>query len=247
MSYQWDWGILFSPVATGEGSTYFDWLLSGFTVTLVLTLCTWVGATVIGVTLGVFRTVPNPACTVATSTYVAIFRNVPLIVQLFTWYFVVPEILPSAAGDWLKSFSPFNQFFACSLVCLSLFTSARICEQVRSAIDAIPVGQYNAGLAIGLTRFQVYRHVLLPVGFRIIVPPLTSEFVSVSKNSAVASTIGLAELSAQAQHLVDYTAHSYEAFIAVTAGYMIINLLTIILMRQVEKAVRIPGYLGAKG
>jgi glutamate/aspartate transport system permease protein len=178
---------------------------------------------------------------------VAIFRNVPLIVQLFTWYFVVPEILPSAAGDWLKGLSPFNQFFACSLVCLSLFTSARICEQVRSAIDAIPVGQYNAGLAIGLTRFQVYRHVLLPVAFRIIMPPLTSEFVSVSKNSAVASTIGLMELSAQAQHLVDYTAHSYEAFIAVTAGYMIINLLTIIFMRQVEKAVRIPGYLGAEG
>ncbi|CAG9221866.1 glutamate/aspartate ABC transporter membrane subunit GltJ (fragment) [Paraburkholderia caribensis] len=87
---------------------------------------------------------------------------------------------------------------------------------------------------------------LLPVGYRIIVPPLTSEFLNIFKNSAVASTIGLLDLSAQARQLVDYTAQTYESFIAVTVAYLIINFVVMGLMRIVEARTRPPDYIGGK-
>jgi glutamate/aspartate transport system permease protein len=131
-------------------------------------------------------------------------------------------------------------------VCLGLFTSARVCEQVRSGINTLPRGQRAAGLAMGFTQWQTYRYVLLPVAYRVIVPPLTSEFLNIFKNSAVASTIGLLDLSAQARQLVDYTAQTYESFISVTIAYVMINLIVMALMRRVEARTRLPGYIGGK-
>ena len=132
------------------------------------------------------------------------------------------------------------------MLCLGLFTSARVAEQVRSGIESLPKGQKNAGLAMGFTLPQVYRHVLMPMAYRIIMPPLTSEFLNIFKNSAVATTIGLIELSRQAQQLVDYTAQPYEAFIAVTVMYLLINVTVMFLMRRLEEKVRVPGFVGGK-
>jgi glutamate/aspartate transport system permease protein len=123
---------------------------------------------------------------------------------------------------------------------------ARVCELIRSGIETLPKGQRSAALALGLTLPQAYRYVLLPVAFRVAIPPLTSEMINVFKNSAVASTIGLLELSAQAQQLVDYTAHPYESFAAATAVYISINVIVVLIMRQVEVSVRLPGYIGGK-
>jgi glutamate/aspartate transport system permease protein len=145
-----------------------------------------------------------------------------------------------------KQSPPGVQFFTSSVVCLGLFTAARVCEQVRSGIDALPRGQRAAGLALGFTQWQTYRYVLLPVAYRIIVPPMTSEFLNIFKNSAVASTIGLLELSAQARQLVDYTAQAYESFIAVTLAYVVINLVVMTFMRWVESKARLPGFIGGK-
>ncbi len=158
----------------------------------------------------------------------------------------MPELLPVSLGTWFKQLPPGIQFFSSSVVCLGLFTGARVCEQVRSGIEALPRGQRAAGLALGLTQWQTYRYVLLPVAYRIIVPPLTSEFLNVFKNSAVASTIGLLELSAQARQLVDYTAQAYESFIAVTLAYLLINLIVMGGMRWVESKTRLTGYIGGK-
>jgi glutamate/aspartate transport system permease protein len=141
--------------------------------------------------------------------------------------------------------NPLAQQFLASMVCLGLFTGARVTEQVRAGINSLPRGQKNAGLALGLTLPQTYRHVMMPMAFRIIVPPLTSEFLNIFKNSAVATTIGLIELSRQAQQLVDYTAQPYEAFIAVTLLYMLINVAVMFLMRWVEGRTRVPGYIGS--
>jgi glutamate/aspartate transport system permease protein len=132
------------------------------------------------------------------------------------------------------------------MICLGLFTAARVTEQVRAGIGSLPRGQKNAALAMGLTVPQAYRYVLMPMAFRIIVPPLTSEFLNIFKNSAVATTIGLIELSRQAQQLVDYTAQPYEAFIAVTLMYLAINVIIMLVMRAVESRTRVPGYIGAK-
>lgn len=155
----------------------------------------------------------------------------------------MPELLPQELGDWLKQLNPLVQQFVAATLCLGLFTAARVAEQVRSGIESLPKGQKNAGLALGFTLPQVYRHVLLPMAFRTVLPPLTSEFLNVFKNSAVATTIGFIELSRQAQQLVDYTAQPYEAFIAVTLLYVAINVTVMRLMRGLERKTRLPGYM----
>jgi glutamate/aspartate transport system permease protein len=245
MAYNWNWEIFLQPSATGEG-TYLSWLLEGLKWTVTLSLSAWVIALIIGSIIGVLRTVPNRWLGLLAATYVEVFRNIPLLVQLFIWYFVLPELLPRGMGDAFKQMNPLAQQFVSALVCLGLFTAARVAEQVRSGINSLPRGQKNAGLAMGFTLPQVYRHVLLPMAYRIIVPPLTSEFLNIFKNSAVATTIGLIELSRQAQQLVDFTAQPYEAFIAVTLLYLLINVAVMFLMRQVEQKVRVPGFIGGK-
>lgn len=245
MSYNWNWQIFLQPSATGEGS-YLDWLFQGLQWTLMLSLSAWVIALLIGSLIGVLRTVPNHWLAGFAACYVELFRNIPLLVQLFIWYFVLPELLPLAWGNAFKQMNPLAQQFLAAMVCLGLFTAARVAEQVRAGINSLPHGQKAAGLALGLTLAQTYRHVMLPMAYRLIVPPLTSEFLNIFKNSAVATTIGLIELSRQAQQLVDFTAQPYEAFIAVTLLYVLINVTVMFLMRKLEQRVHVPGYLGGK-
>ena len=245
MSYHWNWGVFLSPVSTGEPTTYLGWLISGFWVTVTVSLASWVVALVVGSLFGILRTVPNHNWPPIGTVYVAIFRNIPLLVQFFIWYLVIPELLPASIGNWFKQLPPNAQFYSSSIFCLGFFTGARVCEQVRSGIAALPRGQRAAGLAMGFTEWQTYRYILMPVAYRIIVPPLTSEFLNVFKNSAVASTIGLLELSAQARQLVDYTAQSYESFIAVTLAYMLINLIVMQLMRGSKPRPGCPATLEA--
>ncbi len=245
MAYNWNWKVFLQPSATGEG-TYLTWLLEGLKWTVTLSLSAWIIALLIGSIIGVLRTVPNRWLGLLAAIYVEVFRNIPLLVQLFIWYFVLPELLPTKMGDAFKQMNPLAQQFISAMVCLGLFTAARVAEQVRSGINSLPRGQKNAGLAMGFTLAQVYRHVLLPMAYRVIMPPLTSEFLNIFKNSAVATTIGLIELSRQAQQLVDFTAQPYEAFIAVTLLYVLINVAVMFLMRNVEQKIRVPGFVGGK-
>ena len=218
----------------------------GFKMTIGLSLSAWLIALVFGAVVGVLRTVPNKWLSGFATAYVELFRNIPLLVQLFLWYFVLPELAPESIGTAYKQSNPFVQQFLASMLCLGLFTSARVAEQVRSGINSLPPGQKNAGLAMGFTLAQTYRFVMLPMASRLIIPPLTSEFLNIFKNSAVCSTIGLLELAAMGRQLVDYTAQPYESFIAVTVAYLIINVVVMFGMRRVEKRVQVPGYLGGK-
>jgi glutamate/aspartate transport system permease protein len=243
MAYNWNWEIFLQTSATGEG-TYLAWLLEGLQWTVALSLSAWIIALIVGTAIGVLRTAPNRWLSGLAAAYVEVFRNIPLLVQLFIWYFVLPEVLPPSLGNGFKQMHPLAQQFLAALVCLGLFTSARVAEQVRAGIESLPRGQTHAGLALGLTLPQTYRYVLLPMALRIVVPPLTSEFLNIFKNSAVATTIGLIELSRQAQQLVDFTAQPYEAFIAVTLLYLLINATLMLLMRRLERKVRVPGFIG---
>jgi glutamate/aspartate transport system permease protein len=242
MGYSWNWGVFLQPAPSG-GTTYLGWMLQGLWATVSLSLSAWVIALVVGSLVGVLRTWPNRWLSGPAGAWVEIFRNVPLLVQLFLWYFVMPELLPPALGLRLKQAPPGTQQFLAAMICLGLFTSARVSEQVRSGIGALSGGQKAAGLALGFTLPQTYRHVLLPMAYRIIVPPLTSEFLNIFKNSAVASTIGLLELAAQGRQLVDYTAQAYESFIAVTLLYLVLNAVIMVVMSWVERRVRVPGLL----
>jgi glutamate/aspartate transport system permease protein len=243
MSYGWRWEVFWDPVPSGGGN-YLGWLVAGLRMTAALSVSSWAVASLVGALMGVLRTVPNRWLRGIATVYVELFRNVPLLVQLFLWYFVVPELAPWGLGPWFKRLTPVVQQFLSAMLCLAFFTGARLCEQVRAGIESLARGQKGAGLALGFTLPQTYRYVLLPMAFRIIVPPITSEMLNLIKNSAVASTLGLLELAAMGRQLVDYTAQPYESFIAVTVIYVLLNLAVLVVMRRVEERLRVPGYLG---
>ncbi|MCM2320684.1 MAG: amino acid ABC transporter permease [Pseudomonas sp.] len=247
MNYNWDWGIFFK--STGIGSEiYLDWFATGFGWTLAVALAAWIVALALGALLGVLRTVPNRWLSGFATTYVEIFRNVPLLVQLFLWYFLVPDLLPEPLELWFKQdLSPATSAYLSVVVCLGLFTAARVCEQVRTGIQALPKGQTAAARAMGFSLAQIYRYVLLPQAFRIIIPPLTSEFLNIFKNSAVASLIGLMELLAQTKQTAEFSANLFEAFTLATLIYFVLNMGLMLLMRQVEKKVAVPGLISVGG
>ena len=248
-----DWKVFLDTAPSG-GMTYLGWLVSGLFWTLAVSACAWVIAFSLGSLIGVMRTTPIRAARAIGTVYVEVFRNIPLLVQMFLWYFVVPEILPTAVGDWLKQTLPYlftlpfaAQFslfeFLAAVLCLGLYTASRVAEQVRSGIESLPRGQTNAGLAMGLTLPQVYRHVTLPMSFRIIIPPMTSEFLTIFKNSSTALTIGVLELTAQSRQISEYTFKTFEAFAAATLIYIVITMTVIFLMRALERRVAVPGYI----
>lgn len=241
MNYHWNWGILFEMSPEGKG-TYFDMLLSGLVWTLTTAFFAWIVAVVLGVAIGVLRTLPSRAGRMFGDAYVELFRNIPLLVQLFLWYFVIPELVPESLGNWLKQLP--NSPFYTAVVGLGLFMSARVAEQVRTGVLSLPVGQKMAGTALGLTLGQTYRYILLPLVFRVILPPLTSELLNTIKNTSVALTIGLMELTARARSMQEFSFQVFEAFTVATILYLLTNLVVTLAMRQLEKAVAVPGYLG---
>ena len=240
MNYNWDWGVLFRE-------PYFEWLVTGFGWTVAVSICAWILAFTLGSIVGIARTTDIKLVRGIATCYVEVFRNIPLLVQMFLWYFVFPELLPEDAGMWVKRELPMPEFTT-AVVCLGLYTASRVAEQVRAGIQSIGQGQRNAGLAIGLTPVQVYRYVLLPVAYRIIVPPMTSEFLTIFKNSSVALTIGVLETTAQARQIEEYTFQGFEAFTAATLLYILVTSTVMLLMKLIEGRVRVPGMisLGAK-
>ncbi|CUU43985.1 Glutamine transport system permease protein glnP [Blastochloris viridis] len=218
-------------------------LLSGLFWTLATSLVAWIMALVLGVVVGVMRTMPYRIPAAIGYVYVELFRNIPLLVQMFLWFFVMPELVPAELGRWLKQM-PNAPFFNAALS-LGFFTSARVAEQVRAGVEALPRGQRMAGTALGLTLAQVYGYVLLPMVFRIILPPLTSEFLNCIKNSSVALTIGLMELTARARSMQEFSFQVFEAFTAATLLYVVLNLVVTFGMRWLEKSVAVPGYIGS--
>lgn len=244
MNYDWDWFVFFRQSVTGEGY-YWEMVARGLGWTVTISLLSWFLALGIGTAAGVARTLRNPVVRWTATVYVHCFRNTPVLVQLFIWYFVVPELLPVKWGDAVKQMNPALNQFLTVVICLTLYTAAKAAEQVRAGIESVPVSQRHAALAMGLTTSGVYRHVLLPQAFRIVLPPMTSDFLNVFKNSAVAMTIGLMELTGQTRQLSEFSAQPFEAFAAATVVYMLITYLVIVLMRWIENRSRVPGYLGA--
>ncbi|HET9735626.1 MAG TPA: amino acid ABC transporter permease [Burkholderiales bacterium] len=246
MKYNWNWGIFFELEPGGSGS-YLQYLVVGLGWTLATALAAWVIALVLGVLIGTLRTTPGKWVVRLCTAYVELFRNIPLLVQMFLWFFVLPELLPKAAGDWVKQLPPPWGSYLPAVICLALYTSVRVAEQVRAGIQSLPRGQMMAGTAMGLTLPQTYRYVVLPMTFRIILPPLTSEFLNCIKNSSVALTIGVMELTARARSMQEFSFQVFEAFTAATLIYLATNILVVFAMRALERKVRVPGYISAGG
>jgi len=246
MSYNWNWAIFWQQAADASGS-WLQYLLSGLVWTLATALAAWVLALAFGSAVGVVRTLPGGWTVRLGDAYVELFRNVPLLVQMFLWFFVLPELVPKALGDAIKQMPPPWAAYVPAVLCLGFYTSARVAEQVRAGVGSLPRGQQLAGTAMGLTLLQTYRHVLLPQAYRIILPPLTSEFLNIIKNSAVALTIGLLELTARARSMQEFTFQVFEAFTAATVLYILVNIVVVAGMRWVERRVAVPGLIGSTG
>src|SRR6476660_9937493 len=219
-------------------------LLSGLALTIKTALLAWIIALIFGSVIGVLRTLPSRATSWIGFAYVEFFRNMPLLVQLFLWFFVLPELLPKAAGLWLKQLP--NAPFWTAAIGIGFFMSARVAIQLQAGIGSLPRGQKMAATALGLTTLQAYRYVLLPIAFRVILPPLTSEFLSTIKNTSVAITIGLIELTGQARAMQEFSFQVFEALTAATVLYLLVNVVVVTAMRFLERRVAIPGYISGK-
>src|SRR3954469_9275023 len=219
-------------------------LLSGLVLTIETAICAWIVALAFGSVIGVLRTLPSKAASRVGFAYVEFFRNMPLLVQLFIWFFVLPEILPNGWGLWMKQIP--NAPFYTAAIGVGLFMSARVAVQLAAGGEALPPGQKQVATAIGLTTLQTYRYIRLPMAYRIVLPPLTSEFLSTIKNTSVAITIGLIELTGQARAMQEFSFQVFEAFTGATVMYLLINFVVVVGMRFLERAVAIPGYITGK-
>jgi glutamate/aspartate transport system permease protein len=243
VNYNWNWHIFFEPAPSGSG-TYLDMLAAGLVLTIETAICAWIIALVTGSIVGVLRTLPSKTAQWIGFLYVEFFRNMPLLVQLFLWFFVLPELLPRAAGLWMKQIP--NAPFYTAAIGVGLFMSARVAVQLAAGVESLPRGQKQAATALGLTTLQTYRYVLLPMAYRIVLPPLTSEFLSTIKNTSVAITIGLIELTGAARAMQEFSFQVFEAFTAATVMYLLINFIVVTAMGFLERKVAIPGYITGK-
>jgi glutamate/aspartate transport system permease protein len=230
MNYTWDWSVLASP-------PYGEWLLAGAGWTLAVTLVAWTIAVLVGSLIGCLRSASSRALRWPATVYVELFRNVPPLVQLFLWFFVFPEILPKPIGMWIKRDLPLPEFSTAALA-IGLFAASRVAEQVRAGIAVVRARLLPAALATGLRPWQAYRLVLLPVALRTIMAPLTSEFLVTFKMSSIGLTIGVMEVSAQAQQIANYTFHGFEAYAAATVFYLAVGLGITLLMNRLDARLR---------
>jgi glutamate/aspartate transport system permease protein len=245
----WDWQIFCKETTTGEqiagcfgkggDQTYLNWILSAWGWTLTVSLAALVVALVFGLVVGTFRTLPShPWLTRLANAWVELFRNIPLLVQLFLWYFVIPGIFPSLQAV---------PSVVLVVLALGFFTSARVAEQVRAGIQALPKGQRYAGMAMGFSTTQTYRYVLLPMALRIVIPPLTSESMNIIKNSSVAFAVSIAELTFFARQSGEETSQPVAMYLAVTVLYAISAFAINRIMSFIEKKSRVPGFVVAGG
>ncbi len=230
----WDWQVFLTDPG-GKYPTYLQWMLSAWGWTVSVSILALIVALVVGSLIGIIRTLPDSPWLVRLgNAWVELFRNIPLLVQIFLWYHVIPALIPVMKGV---------PSFVLVVLALGFFTSARIAEQVRSGIQALPKGQRYAGMAVGFTTPQYYRYVILPMAYRIILPPLTSETMNIFKNSSVAFAVSVTELTMFAMQAQEETSRGIEVYLAVTALYVISAFAINRIMAFIEKKTRVPGFI----
>jgi len=234
LNYEFNWGILLEePNRT--------WILDGLVTTVYLSLLAWVFALTIGLVVGSMRMTRSPMLRFVGTAYVEIFRNIPLLVQLFIWFFVFPLLLPR---KWMLAWNGLDHVpFITALIGLSLYMAARVAEQIRSGISAIPRGQFDAARSTGLTGLQMYRYVIVPYAFRVMIPAIASEFMTTFKNSALVLTLGVAEITYAARSIESWSFRGIEAFTVASVTYMATTAAVVVFMGWLERKLRIPGLI----
>lgn len=231
MRGSFDWSI----VTSGQ---YVEWLIAGLYTTLKLAGISIALALALGLVIAVLRLSPLPPLRALALGYLEFIRNTPLLVQIFFWYFGAYQVLPTAVNDWLNRG---NVEFGAAVIALTFYTAAFIAEDIRSGIRAIPREQMEAARAAGFTYLGAMRYIILPQAIRHTVPPLINQFLNLTKNSSLAMTIGVAELTYQARQIESYTFKGFEAFTAATLVYLALSLVITALVTLYAKRWRLPG------
>ncbi|MFV0423501.1 amino acid ABC transporter permease [Oleidesulfovibrio sp.] len=238
--YQFEWSVLFT-----ENETYKVHLgaemLNGLVVTIKISLISSALALALGTALGLARLSAFKPLQISASAVVEFFRNTPLLVQLFFWYFAFPNMLPEAAREWM-----FEQNFEfwCAVCALGVYTGSFMAEVIRAGLQSIPKGLLEAAYSSGLNYFQVLTRIILPLAFRTIIPPLGSEFLNNMKNSSLAMVIGVAELTWQSQQVQSLTFRGFEATTAATVLYLSLSIIISFIMNGVNGKLRLDTMYG---
>lgn len=227
MSSGFDWSV----VVSGQ---YAAWLLSGLQVTLQLAALSLILAFLLGLLVATLRMSPLAPLRALAFAYIEFFRNTPLLIQIFFWYFGAYKILPAAVNDWLNEL---NFEFSAAVIALTAYTAAFIAEDIRSGVRAIPKEQMEAARASGFSFVGAMRYVILPQAVRMTVAPLINQFLNLTKNSSLAMTIGVAELTYQARQIESYSFRSIEAFTAATMIYLALSLIITAVMTYYQRRV----------
>jgi len=230
LHYKFDWAI----ITTGK---YFSWLVSGVYTTIQLSVVSIVLAFLLGLIVAVMRMSRVTPVRWAAMAFLEFTRNTPLLVQIFFWYFGSYKILPTIVNDWLGTW---NFEFAAAVIALTIYTSAFIAEDIRSGIRSIPKEQMEVARSSGFSYLRSMQHIILPQAIRITIPPLINQFLNLMKNSSLAMTIGVAELTYQARQVESYTFKGYEAFTAATLVYLFMSLVITALVNLYNKKVLMP-------
>ncbi len=235
LAYEFDWSVLWRD-------PYGMWLLKGLGLTIVIGLAAWVIALALGIAIGTMRITQYRVLRFFGTLYVEVLRNIPLLVQMFFWFYAGPMLFGETLGREINRISGLNIYVA--IVGLGLYTASRVAEHVRAGFASIGRDQYQAVLSTGMSQVQMYRHVIIPYAIRLIFPPLTTEFLTVFKNTSIAMTIGVAELTFQSYQIDADTFHGLEATTGAMVIYLILGIVVVKIMNLIEAKYKIQGLVG---
>jgi glutamate/aspartate transport system permease protein len=217
-------------------------MIQGVVVTIKLGIICWFAALALGIIVGTLRITPWKPLRFIATAYTEIFRDIPLLVQLFFWYFAAPRILPKSIEMYLYRELPNSEFWIV-VVGLSLYTASRVAEHIRAGMQSISEDQFHAALSTGFTHLQTYRYIIIPYAIRLVIPPLTTECLTVFKNTSLAMTVGVLETTFMSQQIEAYTFHGIESTTGACVVYLIITLMVVFIMSLVEKKLAVPGLI----
>jgi polar amino acid transport system permease protein len=233
--YDFDWSVLYTVNETYGEVLGFN-LLQGLKLTIVISLISSAIALALGTFFGLGRISRFKPFYLFSTAYVEFFRNTPLLIQLFFWYFAFPMLLPENLRTQLFDIN--FEFWSATLG-LSIYTGSFMAEVIRAGIQSIPKGLLEAAYSSGLNYIQALRTIILPLAFRAIIPPLGSEFLNNMKNSSLAMVIGVAELTWQSQQGESLTFRGFEFTTAATVLYLLLSLVISALVNTVNMRLRL--------
>ncbi len=234
-AYDFDWSVLWRH-------PYGVWLLKGIWLTLKIGFLGWIIALFLGILVGTLRVTPWRWLRFISTAYTEFFRNIPFLVQLFFWYYAGPMLFGENLGRQINQIMGLNYYTA--IIALGIYTASRVAEHMRAGFASISRDQYQAVLSTGMTQYQMYRYVIIPYALRIILPPLTTEFLTIFKNSSIAMTIGVAEITFMSYRIDAETFHGLEATTGAMFIYLVLCMTVVRFMGIIESKFKIPGMIG---